>query len=97
MAHDHHHAAEPAQPWPQGWLVALLAGILAAILGKWLGDIATATAVLIGLFVFLVQGVILGQYWDPTSAHALGEHAGGHHGHDDHGHDHAHDHASHGH
>lgn len=104
MAHDHHHhAAEPVQPWPQGWLVALVAGILGAILAKWLGDISMTSAVLVGLFVFLTFGVLLGQYWNEPSPHALGEHAGGHHGHDDHGHghghghDHGHSHGSHGH
>ncbi len=87
MAHDHHHAAQPVQPWPGGWLWALVAGIVAAILSSWLGDITTVTAVLIGIFTFLVFGVLLGQFWDAPSPNALGEHAGGHHGHDGHGHD----------
>ena len=89
-----HSGGQPAQPWPGGWLWALIAGIVAAVLAKWLGDISAVTAVLIGIFVFLVFGVLLGMFWDAPSPNALGADAGGHHGdhgHDDHAHDHPHD------
>lgn len=89
----------PMQPWPGGWLWALIAGIIAAVLARWLGDITAVTAVLIGIFVFLVFGVLLGMFWDAPSPNALGANAGGHHddhGHDDHGHD-GHGHDDHGH
>ena len=104
MAGHDHGPATPVQPWPGGWLWALIAGIVAAILAKWLGDISAVTSVLIGIFVFLVFGVLLGMFWDAPSPNALGETAGGHHddhahdghgqgdhGHTPDGHDHAHD------
>ena len=97
MAGHDHGPATPVQPWPGGWLWALIAGIVAAILAKWLGDISAVTSVLIGIFVFLVFGVLLGMFWDAPSPNALGETAGGHHDdhtHDGHGqgdHGHAHD------
>lgn len=96
--HDAGHSGgreTPAEPWPGGWLWALIAGIVAAILAKWLGDVSAVTAVLIGIFVFLVFGVLLGMFWDSPSPNALGANAGGHH--DDHGHgDHDHVHDGHG-
>ena len=73
--------------WPGGWLIAAVAGVVAAILARWIGDVGMAAAVLVGIFVFLVFGVLLGMFWTTPAA------AGGHddHGHDDHGHgDHGH-------
>ena len=95
--HDTHGSGQPVQPWPGGWLWALIAGIIAAVLAKWLGDISAVTSVLIGIFVFLVFGVLLGMFWDAPSRTALGENAGGHHGDHGHDHDHDHDHDHHGH
>ena len=87
--HDLHGAGSPTEPWPGGWLVALIAGIVAAILAAWLGSSSGMAAVLIGIFVFLVFGVLLGMFWDRPSPNALGAHAGGHHGDEDEGHGHA--------
>ena len=64
--------------WPGGWLVAVVAGVIAALLARWLGDVGMAAAVLVGIFVFLVFGVLLGMFWAAPAA-------GGDHG--DHGHD----------
>ena len=68
--------------WPGGWLVAVVTGVIAAILARWLGDVGMAAAVLVGIFVFLVFGVLLGMFW---AAPATGDH-GGHDGHGDDGH-----------
>ncbi len=73
--------------WPGGWLAAVVAGVIAAILARWLGDTGMAAAVLAGIFVFLVFGVLLGMFW---AAPATANHdTPGHdiHGHDDHGYD----------
>ena len=67
--------------WPNGWLIAAVAGVIAAILVRWIGDTGMAAAVLAGIFVFLVFGVLLGMFW---GAPASG-------GQDDHGQDHSHD------
>lgn len=69
--------------WAGGWLVAVLAGVIAAVLSRWLGDVAGATAVVAGGFVFLVHAVLLGLYWTPPPAGQSGGHG---HGHDGHGH-----------
>ena len=75
--------------WPGGWLIAVAAGVVAAILARWLGDIGMAAAVLVGIFVFLVFGVLLGMLW---AAPATGDHGASDHGHDAHGHtDHGHE------
>ena len=86
--------------WPNGWLIAAVAGVIAAILARWIGDTGMAAAVLAGIFVFLVFGVLLGMFW---GAPAAGGHDDGHgagHSHDDgrsldhgHGHDDGHGHA----
>ncbi len=75
--------------WPNGWLIAAVAGVIAAILARWIGDTGMAAAVLVGIFVFLVFGVLLGMFWGAPAA-------GGHedHGHEDHGHDAGHGHAA---
>ncbi|MEO6298137.1 MAG: hypothetical protein ABIV25_01465 [Paracoccaceae bacterium] len=72
--------------WPNGWLIAVVAGVIAAVLARWIGEVGTTVAVLVGLFVFLVFGVLMGMFW---GAPATG-------GHDDHGHlhDDGHDHAA---
>ena len=71
--------------WPGGWVVAAAAGVVAAILARWLGSAPMSGAVLVGLVVFVVFGVLLGMFWaEPASA--------GSHGHDDHGHGHGHGH-----
>lgn len=77
--------------WPGGWLVAVVAGVIAAILARWIGDVGMAMAVLVGIFVFLVFGVLLGMFWsDPASeAHSAHDHGHGSHdnGHGAHGHE----------
>ena len=72
--------------WPNGWLIAAVAGVIAAILARWIGDTGMAAAVLAGIFVFLVFGVLLGMFW---GAPAAGGHDDGHSHDDGHGHDHA--------
>ena len=80
--------------WPAGWVIAAVAGIIAGILTPWYGNTGMVAAVLVGLLVFVVFGVLLGMFWSTPSS--LGDHAGrshdndghdDHHGHDDHGHD----------
>jgi predicted flap endonuclease-1-like 5' DNA nuclease len=86
--------------WPAGWVIAAAAGVVAAILSRWMGAGSMPGAVLVGLAVFVVFGVLLGMFW--AAPPALGGHAGhddhghGGHGHDDHGHD-DHGHGDHGH
>lgn len=46
--------------WPGGWMVAAIAGALAAVLAGILGGVATGPAILIGVVVFGVFGVLLG-------------------------------------
>ena len=86
--------------WPGGWLFAVVAGVIAAILARWIGDVTMAAAVLAGMFVFLVFGVLLGMFWTaPPGADKMQvghqDHRHGGHGHagDDHG-DHSHAHHS---
>lgn len=89
-----HHAMESEGPWPAGWIWAVAAAVVAAILTRWLADVSVQAAILLGLMVFVVYGVLLAQFWE---APAEGPDAHGH-GHDDHGHDHAdHGHDVHGH
>ena len=78
--------------WPGGWLAAVVAGVIAAILARWLGDVGMAAAVLAGIFVFLVFGVLLGMFWAAPAAAGHGGHDVGHDGGHDHGHL-GHDHA----
>lgn len=68
--------------WPGGWVIAVAAGVMAAILARWIGDATVPAAVLVGLVVLMVFGVLLGMFWSVPAA------AGGH---DDHGHGHGHD------
>lgn len=63
--------------WPGGWFIAVAAGVFTAVLARWLGDIGTAAVVLVGIFVFLVFGVLLGMFWAAPAP------ASGEHGHDD--------------
>ncbi len=76
------HVSSSEESWPAGWVYAVIAGIIAAVLARWIGDVAMPAAVLVGLFVFLVFGVLLGMFWGKP---AVGGDA--HHGHADHGHD----------
>ncbi len=72
--------------WPGGWLVAALAGLITAILARWLGDVGMAAAVLVGIMVFLVFGVLLGMFWTVPAATGGDDGHGASHGHDaDHG------------
>ena len=57
---DHHDQTPVNGPWPGGWAIAALAGLLAAVLAEWLAVVAMPSAALIGAFVFLVYGVLLG-------------------------------------
>lgn len=79
--------------WPAGWLIAAMAGVIAAILARWIGGVGMPAAVLVGIFVFLVFGVLLGMFWStPASTDGHGHGDDGHwdNGHDDsHGRDHA--------
>ena len=60
--------------WPGGWLIAVVAGVIAAILARWLGDVGMAAAVLVGIFVFLVFGVLLGMFWAAPATVGTGDH-----------------------
>ena len=65
-------------PWPAGWVWAVLAAVVGAILTRWLGEVSVQAALLVGLLVFVVYGVLLAQFWEePTQGAAQ----------DDHGHD----------
>ena len=77
--------------WPGGWLAAVVAGVVGAVLARWLGDVGMAAAVLVGIFVFLVFGILLGMFW---AAPASGDHGGHDHGHGDTAHG-GHEHADH--
>jgi predicted flap endonuclease-1-like 5' DNA nuclease len=101
---DNTSATDGAAVRPDGWFIGLIAGIIAAFLVKWLGNGTAVTAILMGVLVFLVYGVLLGMFWQAPPASGLGADAGGHHGdhgQNDHGHgDHAaddHGHDDHGH
>lgn len=78
------HVSSSEESWPAGWVYALVAGIIATILARWIGEVAMPAAVLVGLFVFLVFGVLLGMFWGKPAI--AGE---AHHGHGDHGHEQA--------
>ena len=81
--------------WPAGWLIAVAAGVIAAILARWLGGTGVLGALIAGVIVFLVFGVLLGMFWGAPGMGA-GDH--GQAGHDHTGHDHAgHDHGPGGH
>jgi predicted flap endonuclease-1-like 5' DNA nuclease len=84
------HVSSSEESWPAGWVYAVVAGVIGAILARWIGDVAMPAAVLAGLFVFLVFGVLLGMFWGapPVGGDAHGHHD---HGHGDQGH---HDHTS---
>ena len=83
MDHSHDHASVDG-PWAGGWLVAVLAALIAVGLARWLGEISGFAAVIVGLVVFGVYAVLLG-----NGGVELTEAAG--HG-DDHDHDHGHGH-----
>lgn len=46
--------------WAGGWLIAALAGLVAAVLARMIGEVGMTAAVITGIFVFLVFGVLLG-------------------------------------
>ena len=59
----------PQGGWPDGWVISLVAGVIAAVLGRWIGETTLSAAVLVGVMVFLVFGVLLGMFWtEPPSA-----------------------------
>jgi predicted flap endonuclease-1-like 5' DNA nuclease len=66
-----------------GWVIAAVAGVIAGILTPWYGNTGMVAAVLVGLLVFVVFGILLGMFWSTPSSQ--GDHVG--HGHDAHGHD----------
>jgi predicted flap endonuclease-1-like 5' DNA nuclease len=83
------------ESWPAGWVYAVVAGVIGAILARWIGDVAMPAAVMVGLFVFLIFGVLLGMFWGvpPSGGNADGAGRGHNdgHGHYDQGHaDHGH-------
>ncbi len=81
-AHDH-HADDGAVdgPWAGGWLVAVLAALIAVGLARWLGEVGGMAAVIVGLVVFGVYAVLLGNGGvELTEAHGPGDdHGHGHH------------------
>lgn len=72
--------------WPAGWVISLVAGVVAAVLGRWLGDSSIMAAVLVGLMVFLVFGVLLGMFWTAPPVTGGGDHTHHDHAHHDHAH-----------
>lgn len=86
---DHAHDQDPVDgPWAGGWLVAVVAALIAVALARWLGEIGGFAAVIVGLVVFGVYAVLLGNGGvELTKAHG-DDHAG----HDHAGHDHGHGH-----
>ena len=84
--------------WPGGWLIATAAGVISALLARIIGEVGMIPAILVGVFVFLVFGVLLGMFWgnpetDDADGHgdpARDDHSGHDHARDDHsGHDHS--------
>ncbi len=59
MDHAHDHDAVDG-PWAGGWLVAVLAALIAVGLARWLGEVGGSAAVIVGLVVFGVYAVLLG-------------------------------------
>jgi hypothetical protein len=59
MDHSHDHGAVDG-PWAGGWLVAVAAGLIAAFLARWLGGAEMSAAGFIGVVVFGVYAVLLG-------------------------------------
>jgi len=66
---------DSSKGWPEGWLVAAAAGAFAAVMARVVGDLGIGAALLIGVFVFLVFGVILGLFWGNPAGSGSG--AGG--------------------
>ena len=88
MDHAHDHDTVDG-PWAGGWLVAVLAALIAVALARWLGGIDGLAAVIVGLVVFGVYAVLLGNGgMELTEAH--GHDGDDHAGHDHAGHDHGH-------
>ncbi|MES2433869.1 MAG: hypothetical protein V4586_08610 [Pseudomonadota bacterium] len=82
---DHAHDHDPVDgPWAGGWLVAVLAALIAVGLARWLGEVGGCAAVIVGLVVFGVYAVLLGNGGvELTEAHG-DDHAGHDHGHGHH-------------
>lgn len=59
MDHAHDHASVDG-PWAGGWLVAVVAALIASGLAVWLGDVGGLAMVIVGLVVFGVYAVLLG-------------------------------------
>lgn len=75
-----HHAMESEGPWPAAWVWAVLAAVVGTILTRWLGEVSVQAALLVGLMVFVVYGVLLGQFWEePAPGDAHDDHGHGHH------------------
>lgn len=78
-----HHEMKSEGPWPMGWLWAVVAALVAAGLSRWLGNAPMAGAVVLGLAVFVVYSVLLGQFWEEPP-HGDHDHGHGGHGHGHH-------------
>jgi hypothetical protein len=77
---DHSQDMTPVPgPWAGGWLIAALAGLFAVAMARWVGDVGTAPAVLIGALSFLVHGVLLGSGGVERAAAAHDAQEAGHH------------------
>lgn len=59
MDHAHDHETVDG-PWAGGWLVAVAAALIAAGLAVWLGEVGGFAMVIVGLLVFAVYAVLLG-------------------------------------
>lgn len=78
MDHDDHEAVDG--PWAGGWLVAAIAGLIAVLLARVLGEVGMPTAVLLGMMVFAVFGVLLGSGGvELTAADHGADYGSGHH------------------
>lgn len=87
MDHAHDHASVDG-PWAGGWLVAVLAALIAAGLAVWLGEVGGLAMVIVGLVVFGVYAVLLGN--GGVELTEVTGHGDDHSGHDHTGHDHGH-------
>jgi len=64
--------------WPEGWLAAAAAGVIAAVMVRVVGDLGLVATLFIGVFVFLVFGVLLGLFWGAPVAGTAGHVPHGH-------------------
>ena len=78
MDHADNHASVDG-PWAGGWLVAVLAALIAVGLARWLGEMDGLAAGVVGLVVFGVYAVLLGNGGvELTAAHGGDDHDHGH-------------------